>query len=115
MKTIISHIGPPNDGNDWECQCARCGSSMEWEQCGACSGDGSTAPGELYEMDPLWYDEDDCEPCHQCGGEGSWPTCLSGFEWCLTHPLPGRIEYPPDTPEWYCFKPKTLIAQVEGQ
>ena len=61
---------PPNDGREYDCQCARCGSSVEWEQCGACGGEGTTGPGELYEEDPLWYDMDDYEPCHQCNVSG---------------------------------------------
>jgi hypothetical protein len=71
-------------------QCARCGSSVSWVDCSACGGEGCTAPGELYEEDPLWYDEDDTKPCHQCGGAASWPVCLSDAAWCEANPLPGR-------------------------
>jgi hypothetical protein len=67
--------------------CSRCGSSATFEECGACGGEGETAPGELYEMDPLWYDEDDAEPCHQCGGRGGWWVCLADAAWCEAHPL----------------------------
>lgn len=91
----------PHDGREWECQCARCGSSLTWESCGACGGEGSTGVGELYEEDPLWYDPDDTEPCHQCGGECAWPVCLSSSEWCETHVLEGRTGIDSGTPEWF--------------
>lgn len=96
---------PPNDGREWDCQCARCGSSIEWEQCGACGGEGITAPGELYEQDPLWYDQDDYEPCHQCNGDASWGICLSSPEWCNSHPIPGREAVERGTIEWYPLSP----------
>ena len=92
---------PPQDGKEYDCQCARCGSSVEWEQCGACGGEGITGPGELYEQDPLWYDPDDYETCHQCGGEASFPSCISSDEWCKAHPKKGREEIESGTPEWF--------------
>lgn len=99
-STVIGN-DPPRDGRDWECQCARCGSSLDWISCEACGGEGITGPGELYEDDPLWYDVDDYEPCHQCGGQASWPSCLSGPEWCNANPLSGREAVKRDTPEWF--------------
>ncbi len=91
---------PPKDGRQWDCQCARCGSSMDSESCGACDGEGQTSPG-----DPLWYDEDATEPCHQCGGEGAWMLCISTPEWCQAHPLKGREETERHTPEWFVVSP----------
>lgn len=88
---------------DWNYQCARCGSSLDFEQCSECGGEGTTQPGELHEYDPLWYDEDDIETCHLCDGQASFPYCCSSYLWCLTHPLPGRIEIPPSTPEWFAM------------
>jgi hypothetical protein len=70
--------------------CARCGTDVEWVDCERCDGMGETEPGELYEEDPLWYDEDDIDPCHQCGGHGGWWVCLSSREWCEVNPRPGR-------------------------
>ena len=70
--------------------CARCGSDVEWFECEHCGGEGETAPGELHEEDPLWYDEDDSEPCHQCGGAGGWRFCLSPQEWCEANPMKGQ-------------------------
>lgn len=96
----------PQDGRQWDCQCARCGSSMSHESCGACGGDGITGPGELHEQDPLWYDEDDYESCHQCDGEGGWMFCLSTPEWCEANPLTGREQTPRNTVEWFALEPK---------
>jgi hypothetical protein len=100
LTRLVGH-DHPQDGRNWDCQCARCGSTLEWEGCGACDGEGITGPGELYEQDPLWYDEDDYEPCHQCDGEASYPICVSSEEYCQAHPMPGREETPRHTPEWF--------------
>lgn len=101
---------PPNDGREWECQCARCGSSVEWERCGSCGGDGITGPGELYEQDPLWYSPEDYENCHQCDGESSWAFCCSGAEWCEANPIPGREAIKRGEIEWFTFEPAKVIA-----
>lgn len=102
---------PKADGREWDCCCARCGSSIEWDHCSACNGDGWTAPGELHEMDPLWYDEDEVAPCSQCGGQGSWGGCVSSPEWCELNPLQGREKVKRGTLEWFplvcCSEAKT--------
>lgn len=103
----------PNDGRAWDCQCARCGSSLEWHQCGACGGEGITAPGELYESDPLWYSPDDYENCHQCDGEASWPICCSSKEWCEAHPIIGREGMESGTPEWFTVQMREKSGDVE--
>lgn len=60
-----------------DCTCQRCGCcSLEFVDCQECGGEGSTLPGDLYEQDPLWYDFEDTEPCHMCGGRGGWRLCL---------------------------------------
>ena len=59
----------PEDGRDWDCQCARCGSSATLEECDFCCGNG------------------ECEMCH---GAGHWWACLSSSEYCIGNPLPGR-------------------------
>ena len=94
----------PRDGRQWDCQCARCGSSMDSESCGRCGGEGTTGPGELYEEDPLWYDPDDYAPCHECGGEGAWMLCISSHKYCINNPLPGRGKIPRHTPEWFTYE-----------
>ena len=92
-ESVVAHsverlVGPdpPHDGRDWECQCARCGSTLEWELCSACDGEGITGPGELYEQDPLWYDPGDMKPCGECGGQG-------GHYWCDTKECPTNEGY----------------------
>lgn len=54
-------------------RCACCG--METMECWKCGGEGGTEPGELYELDPLWYLPGDTETCDICSGRGSWPAC----------------------------------------
>ena len=102
----MSFIGlnPPSDGQEWEPQCARCGSSTDFTECGQCGGDGFTSPGELYEEDPLWYDPDDVKPCCQCGGDGGWTVCISSFDYCNLNPIPGRIEIARGQIEWFAIK-----------
>jgi DnaJ-class molecular chaperone len=56
-------------------RCKEHGLDKDWTECEQCGGEGCTQPGELYEMDPLWYDEDDTEPCHLCNGRGGWWSC----------------------------------------
>jgi hypothetical protein len=102
MDTFIGD-NHPQDGRQWDCQCARCGSSLEWEPCGACGGEGITAPGELYELDPLWYSPDDYSECHQCGGDAAYQFCVSSPEWCEAHPIIGRESIASGTPEWFAI------------
>lgn len=94
----------PRDGREWDAQCARCGSSLDWHQCDVCEGGGITGPGELYEQAPLWYDPEDFDLCHHCHGESSWPYCLSSREWCNANPIKGREEIKSGTPEWFAIK-----------
>lgn len=102
MDSVIGE-NHPMDGRHWDCQCARCGSSMMSESCGRCGGEGTTAVGELYEEDPLWYDVDDVAPCHECNGEGAWMLCISSPEYCEAHPMKGREATPRHTPEWFAL------------
>jgi hypothetical protein len=103
QATCVIADQPPGDGRNWDCQCAQCGSSMYSEECGACGGEGITAPGELHEQDPLWYDPDDFESCHQCGGDGAWMICMSSPGWCEANPVPGREGVPRGKVEWFTF------------
>ncbi len=72
-------------------------SHIACEQC----DDGYTADGELHEQDPLWYDEDDTEPCDSCHGAGGWFVCISSPEWCETNPAPGREKIERGQLEWW--------------
>lgn len=89
---------PPQEG-EWDCQCARCGSSVHWQECTNCE-DG--------------YSDHDCgddcccclypEPnvvCDYCDGYSGWYACLSSSIWCDANPLPGREDIKRGTIEWY--------------
>ena len=52
--------------------CAVCGMCMEWEDCWNGCEDGFF---NLYEEDPLFYDEDDTEVCEICKGQGGYWVC----------------------------------------
>lgn len=97
----MSHIGPrpPADGDNYECQCARCGSSCDWEACDQCE-DG--------------YDDHDCGEdccmcldkspnvlCQICNGYEGWWHCLSSPEWCKANPLDGRAAVERGSIEWF--------------
>jgi len=56
--------------------CPSCGGEAEWIECEECD-DGLTPLGLLYDSDPLWYDEDDQEPCTTCNGTGGWYRCVN--------------------------------------
>ena len=99
MKQSTVYIGL-RDGREWDCQCGRCGSSLDFDECEVCGGEG--------------YDDHDCGEdscccafpennvrCEACAGRGAWPRCASGYEWCRAHPRPGCESIEPSTPEWY--------------
>lgn len=54
--------------------CSICGGPMVWESCWNGCDDGYI---DLYEEDPLWYDDDDIETCRICGGAGGYWQCLT--------------------------------------
>lgn len=79
MTPTIRAPFPPDDGQAWEGQCARCGSSTYYTPCSACDGDGSVESED--------YDGPYEESCQQCLGEGGWRTCISSAEWCAANPV----------------------------
>lgn len=96
-----TYIGEhPNDGRNWECQCARCGSSLDFEQCEMCGGEGVYGHDCGEDCCVCLHPEDNMR-CDICHGEGSWPRCFSSAEWCRDHPMPGRENVPRSTPEWF--------------
>lgn len=71
-----------------ECpSCPRCGSSADFEMCDQCGGDGWV---ESPDEDSWAFLEDELEECGYCLGKGGWWQCLSSYEWCQAHPLPGQ-------------------------
>jgi hypothetical protein len=97
---------PPDDGQAWECQCARCGSSVDdGEDCWRCAGDGtlgSACMDDLCHGGVCIHGDDDEIPCDICDGRGRFPPrCLSDSAWCEAHPLPGRETTPRGSLEWF--------------
>lgn len=91
---------PPHDGKQYDCQCARCGSSCDWVECWDCGGDGV--------CDHDCGDDTCCclhpEPnvaCSTCRGRGGWQSCLSSSEWCQANPLEGRENVQRGMIEWF--------------
>lgn len=56
-------------------QCARCGSSLFFTDCIDCDGAGY---------------EEGISACEACDGDGFIAVCMSTWEWCADHPLPGK-------------------------
>jgi hypothetical protein len=96
---IIQDFQPaPVSGHEWECCCARCGSSIERELCGTCDGVG------LVDLSDADFDDDDgdwSDRCPDCDGEGGWWRCLSSPEYCLSKPRPGRERAHRNDVQWY--------------
>lgn len=79
----------PIDGDDHDHDfCARCGSSVVWEECTECGGDGY-ADHECGEDTCCCLNPEDNVPCDCCRGDGGWYLCLSSADWCNANPLPG--------------------------
>lgn len=90
----------PHDGRYYRSMCARCGSSLDFEPCDMCAGEGVAGHDCGEDCCVCLYPEPNvlCDCCH---GEGSYPQCLSQREWCESHPLPGREDVARSTPEWF--------------
>lgn len=95
---VLKVIGKyPRDGRTWEPQCARCGSSMSFEDCDNCAGEG------WIEDDDWQADEGDGWDCDWCRGAGGHWVCLSSAEWCEAHPGQDRADVKRGTVEWFTF------------
>lgn len=98
MTKIIADF-PPQDGQEYECQCARCGSSASYEDCEWCE-DGYDGHDCGEDCCVCLYPEDNVR-CDICRGHGGWYTCLSSPEWCQANPLPGRERTGRGEIEWF--------------
>lgn len=81
-----------------EYQCARCGSSLEFEECPNCGGEGVDGH-DCGEDCCCCADPFDNVRCDICGGTGAFPRCTAAPEWCNAHPLPDRENVPRSMPE----------------
>ena len=90
---------PPRDGRDWNCQCARCGSSCDSIGCDECDNDGIV-------LEDDYNDEgDDCYvECPDCCGNPVRYYCLSSPEWCKANPVDGRENVPRGMIEWFVVR-----------
>ena len=91
---------PPQDGNYHECQCARCGSSCDFQQCDQCGGEGVDGHDCGDDTCCCLYPEDNVG-CDICESHGGWWTCLSSPEWCKANPLEGRDAIERGEIEWF--------------
>jgi hypothetical protein len=88
---------------DLEYQCGRCGSSIAWEDCSYCGGEGYSSHDCGEDCCCCLYPEDNVV-CDICEGEGVFPICISSPEWCQAHPRAGHENTPRSTPESFVIK-----------
>lgn len=100
MSAPIIQPFPPQDGREYDCQCARCGSSMDYEQCDQCGGEGYDGHDCGEDCCACRYPEENVL-CDICRGRGGWYCCPSSDEWCEANPLPGRENVPRGAIEWF--------------
>jgi hypothetical protein len=100
--TVIQPL-PPQDDRDWDCQCARCGSSCDSEGCDDCDNDGF-----VENEDPDLEGDEDFIPCPYCLGEPVRYRCLSTAEWCQANPMTGREAVSRGQIEWF------VVRDVKG-
>lgn len=106
-KTVIADH-PPQDGRQWECQCARCGSEMEWKTCDGC--DDGFSHHDCGEDTCCCLDPDNNITCQACEGDGGWQMCLARAEWCWANPMPGREAISDGQVEWYTLEGEFICS-----
>lgn len=87
-------FAPANDGREEDCQCARCGSSCVFVDCGNCD-DGEVERDEWGDCGTYFT------RCPDCRGAGGWWQCCSGEEWCKARPIAGREAIETGIVEWF--------------
>ena len=112
MSKPECHIGKhPNDGRNWDCQCARCGSSMTHIECESCGGEGVSGH-DCGEDTCCCLDPEENMTCDICDGKGGWLECLSSSEFCEGNPLPGREKIKRGEVEWITLDAKLKNAKL---
>lgn len=98
MLSVISS-NPPRDGRTWDCQCARCGSTVDYVRCDQCEDgyDGHDCGDDCC----CCADPEDNVVCQICRGHGGWYRCMSSMAWCEANPLPGREAHLRGSIEWF--------------
>lgn len=90
---------PPSDGRDWDCQCARCGSSCDSDACEYCDGDGY-----IMDDDTEWDEIEQYRSCPECLGKPVRYRCMSLCTWCEANPVEGREDVPRGKIEWFVVR-----------
>jgi hypothetical protein len=88
-------------GLEIDCQCARCGSSVD---CAKCDCDDGFTGHECGEDTCCCLDPEPNVVCQMCWGAGVWHRCISSDKYCQENPLPGRENIERGKIEWYCFE-----------
>ena len=99
MTYIGPHPPPEMYAADLEidCQCARCGSSCDSDDCECV--DLCYLDEDGNETDDYDYDE-----CDVCDGWRYIMQCMSSPEWCEANPLPGREGVERGKIEWFTIQ-----------
>lgn len=105
MRIIADQPSPEmyRTGENLDCQCARCGSSCDYERCYNCDEGslGSDCIDDLCHGGDCIHGDSGFIPCDTCNGAGGWNTCMSSPEWCKANPLPGRESIERGAIEWF--------------
>lgn len=104
MGNAVIAPRPPDDGMAWECQCARCGSSVNHLSCDTCGGYGWTEDDE----DPFCASR---LTCLDCAGAREHLECVSDEAWCNAHPVEGRRDVARGAFEWFTFGEHAGVKQ----
>ena len=96
-----------------EYRCKRCGSSLDWEECWNCGGEG-VAGHNCGEDCCCCADPVDNIGCDICQGRGAFPRCLSSPKWCEANPRSGMESVPRSTPEKFTYKRNIFRRPHQG-
>ena len=115
MAPNVIQSFPPSDGREWDCQCARCGSSVCYWDCDSCGGDGYGYHDCGDDTCCCLHPEDNIV-CGICDGHGGWYLCVSDSSYCETHPLRGRENVQRGGIEWFVTEERARrLVEGEGQ